>query len=206
MSLRTSICGLVALSMMAVVPPCAAQAVQPGATPSSAPMRVLNGKQLDEDTIIKELQLTAPEGAAEEGVATRGFHGRGDKLFKPAPVAAGPGKLGVLITFVTNSSELTTEARSMLDKMAGAFNSDALVGYQFRIEGHADARGDSMSNSALSLRRAESVLNYLVTQHNIVARRLSAVGKGSTELLNTQRVDAPENRRVVFVTVRDSQQ
>ena len=32
--------------------------------------------------------------------------------------------------------------------------------------------------------------------------RLSAVGKGSAELLNAERPEAPENRRVTIVTTR----
>jgi len=46
------------------------------------------------------------------------------------------------------------------------------------------------------------VVNYLVAAQGIAADRLSPVGKGSAELLNTERPDAPENRRVTIVTKR----
>ena len=50
---------------------------------------------------------------------------------------------------------------------------------------------------------AESVAAYLVNKHGILAERLSAIGKGSSEPLNKVRGDAPENRRVTIVTTRN---
>ena len=43
---------------------------------------------------------------------------------------------------------------------------------------------------------------YLVKTRGILPERLTAVGKGSSEPLNRERIDAPENRRVTIVTVR----
>ena len=74
--------------------------------------------------------------------------------------------------------------------------------YAFSVEGHADPRGNADLNQRLSAARAQSVVNYLVAAQGIAADRLSPVGKGSAELLNTERPDAPENRRVTIVTKR----
>jgi OmpA-OmpF porin, OOP family len=80
--------------------------------------------------------------------------------------------------------------------------SDALAGFAFKVEGHADARGDAERNLKLSQLRAEAVVSYLISQRGILPERLTAVGKGSAEPLNTTRIDAPENRRVTIVTIR----
>ena len=50
--------------------------------------------------------------------------------------------------------------------------------------------------------RALAVVDYLVATHGVAAERLAPVGKGSSELLNPERPDAPENRRVTIVTKR----
>lgn len=55
----------------------------------------------------------------------------------------------------------------------------------------------------LSQQRAQAVVDYLTQQDGIAAERLSAVGKGSSEPLNTRNLAAPENRRVTIVTVTD---
>jgi OmpA-OmpF porin, OOP family len=70
------------------------------------------------------------------------------------------------------------------------------------VEGHADPRGHADANQRLSQLRAEAVVAHLVAKFGILPERLQPVGKGSSELLNTTRVDAPENRRVTIVTNR----
>jgi outer membrane protein OmpA-like peptidoglycan-associated protein/tetratricopeptide (TPR) repeat protein len=47
-----------------------------------------------------------------------------------------------------------------------------------QINGHTDNSGNAASNKALSLKRASSVVNYLV-QHGVTANRLTAKGYGS---------------------------
>ena len=117
-------------------------------------------------------------------------------------VAAGPheGRASILVTFVTDSAELTSRAKAALDVLANAMQSERLANTRFTIEGHADPRGGDDYNMKLSTARAEAVREYLVTQRGLAADRLDAVGKGSSELLNTANVTAPENRRVTIVS------
>lgn len=120
-----------------------------------------------------------------------------------AGVLAAPKKkasASLLITFETNSSELTSAAKQQLDVVAAALKNDRLAEYSFNVEGHADPRGSSDANLVLSQQRAESVREYLVAQHGIAADRLKAEGKGDTELMNRKSPAAPENRRVTIVT------
>lgn len=162
---------------------------------------VLKGSQVTESALIDALAIDAPEGP--EGAKTRGFRPSSrTPSDKPAAAKPGAGKASLLITFASNSSELTSETMATLDVLARALQSDTLAGFTFRVEGHADPRGDAARNLLLSQQRAEAVANYLVTKHAILTERLDPVGKGSSEIMNKARVDAPENRRVTIVTVK----
>jgi OOP family OmpA-OmpF porin len=105
----------------------------------------------------------------------------------------------LLITFDTNSSELTSAAKRQLDIVASALRNDRLVEYRFTVEGHADPRGHADFNLKLSQERAESVKRYLMAQ-GIAEDRLLAEGRGDRELMLPAQPTAPENRRVTFVT------
>ena len=106
----------------------------------------------------------------------------------------------LLITFETNSAELTPSAKQQLGVVAAALKNDRLAEYSFNVEGHADPRGSSEANLSLSQQRAESVRDFLVSAHGIAAERLKAEGKGDHDLLNRKVPSAAENRRVTIVT------
>ncbi len=103
------------------------------------------------------------------------------------------------IIFETNSAELTPTARKTLDVVGDALNSNELSEFAFAIEGHADPRGGTDLNLRLSQARAEAVRTYLVAQHRVDTKRLTAQGKGDRELVNRQNPTAPENRRVMII-------
>lgn len=163
---------------------------------------VLKGSQVTESALIDALAI---DGPAEPGAdaKTRGFRPAAKPGATARPAGTAAGKASLLITFPTNSSDLTGETRTTLDTLARALQSDALAGFSFKVEGHADPRGDAERNKVLSQARAESVAAYLVSKHSILPERLAAVGKGSAEPLNAARPDAPENRRVTIVTNRN---
>ena len=161
---------------------------------------VMKNSQVTESALIDALTVEPPAGAASG--ATRGFRAA-TAANNAAKKPAGPGRANLLITFDTNSATIGGETQTVLDTLARALQSDALAGNMFRVEGHADARGEAENNLKLSQQRAEAVAQYLVSKHGILPERLQAEGKGSTEPLNKVRVDAPENRRVTIVTVRN---
>lgn len=155
---------------------------------------LLKGDKVTEANLLDA--LTPPP----EPVLTRSLKVSRDNS---AGVLAAPKKkpsASLLITFETNSSELTAAARQQLDVVATALKNDRLAEYSFNVEGHADPRGSAEANLVLSQHRAESVRSYLVAQHGIAAERLKAEGKGDTDLLNRKVPTAPENRRVTIVT------
>lgn len=162
---------------------------------------VLKGDQVTESNLVDALSVAPANGAADPSGATRGF--RAARPGSSAPAKAGPGKASLLITFATNSTELSNEAHGLLDTVGRALQSDTLTGFSFKVEGHADARGDAEANQRLSQARAQAVVEYLVAKAGILPERLTAVGKGSSEPMNKKKVDAPENRRVTIVTVQN---
>jgi outer membrane protein OmpA-like peptidoglycan-associated protein len=171
------------------------------ASPALAADPVLKNQEVTESALIDALSVERPQ--TTEGTL-RGFKPAAPGSVNNAGTSkpAGPGRANLLITFETNSSSLTPESMSALDTVAKALQSDALAGLTFRVEGHADVRGDPESNMTLSQQRAEAVVNYLVSKHGVLPERLVPTGKGSTEPLNKARADAPENRRVTIVTTR----
>lgn len=178
----------------------AVAAALPGTAAAEGP--VLKGSQVTESALIDALSVEAPADAAS-GVRTRGFRPANSAATSARPAKAGPGRASLLITFNTDSAVLTPEATHALDTVAKALQSDQLAGLSFRVEGHADPRGDAEHNIKLSQQRAESVIDYLVTHQGVLPERLSAVGKGASELLDPVHPTAPENRRVTIVTLRN---
>jgi outer membrane protein OmpA-like peptidoglycan-associated protein len=124
----------------------------------------------------------------------------GSAPVSPKP-ATQPAKVSLLITFDTNSANLTPGAKQSLDVVGQALASEKLAAARFAIEGHADPRGVAAANLKLSQLRAESVRNYLADSAHIDRARLEAVGKGDSELMNKANPGAPENRRVTIVNL-----
>lgn len=103
------------------------------------------------------------------------------------------------VEFDTGSATLRPASQSTLDEVAQMLKSHPNL--RLRIEGHTDAHGSDTANQTLSQKRAESVLNHLVNEHGIDARRLQAVGKGESEPVasNDTAAGRQDNRRVELV-------
>lgn len=101
------------------------------------------------------------------------------------------------VNFRVGSSALNADAKSKLDAIATkALNSKA---YVLEVTGYADATGSTARNRALSQRRADAVITYLVEQHKIPLRRIvTPYGFGELDPVaeNTTRTGRAQNRRV----------
>jgi outer membrane protein OmpA-like peptidoglycan-associated protein len=104
-------------------------------------------------------------------------------------------KASMQVGFNLGSAQLIERDLVKLDRLADALKSDSLKEYRYQVVGHTDATGPMPLNMKLSRDRADSVVAYLMKQ-GIPAERLTADGKGPNELLDAQRPDAAENRRV----------
>ena len=97
--------------------------------------------------------------------------------------------------FVTNGDKLGPGAPQALSRVAQLVRE--LKG-DVRIVGHTDASGDAEQSRALSLRRAQSVRDYLVRTFGFDAGRFKVDGKGADEPLapNDNAAGRRANRRV----------
>jgi peptidoglycan-associated lipoprotein len=83
--------------------------------------------------------------------------------------------VGDRVFFESDSSELTSQARSTLEKQAQWLRNYRT--YAFTIEGHADERGTREYNIALGARRAQAVRDYLIAR-GVEASRMRTVSYG----------------------------
>lgn len=101
------------------------------------------------------------------------------------------------VNFKTGSAVLSPDAKTALDDIASkALNAK---GYVLEVSGFADSRGSVNLNRALSQRRADAVIRYLVESHNIPLRRIvTPYGYGEMNPVaeNDTREGRAQNRRV----------
>ncbi|MGI8410433.1 MAG: OmpA family protein [Pyrinomonadaceae bacterium] len=101
------------------------------------------------------------------------------------------------VKFRVNSAVLSPESKSSLDEIAMA--AMTMKGYVIEVTGFASAEGGTKMNKALSQRRAQAVIDYLVETHNVPLRRIGqSYGFGELQALadNTTREGREQNRRV----------
>jgi len=102
----------------------------------------------------------------------------------------------VAVPFSINKYELSTDAKSELDKLAG----DIKSGRRFfiAVEGYTDSTGSKAYNETLSRRRADSVTEYLVAKHDIPIFRIHMIGLGQEKPVDDARTRTAraKNRRV----------
>jgi len=103
------------------------------------------------------------------------------------------------ILFDVNESTLQNAARINLEKLALILNK--YEDTEIVIEGHTDATGPEDHNMDLSLRRAQSVANYLTT-NQVLPMRLNTMGYGETQPIDSnETVDGRQNNRRVEVAI-----
>ena len=99
------------------------------------------------------------------------------------------------VNFATGTAELSAPARERLARFAGIVAS--YPDLKFNIEGHTDSTGSAKTNEALSLRRAITVRDYLISQH-VPASRIDAEGLASSHPIDDNETSEgrARNRRV----------
>jgi outer membrane protein OmpA-like peptidoglycan-associated protein len=100
------------------------------------------------------------------------------------------------VNFKFNSDKLGADAKQQIDQMVAGQNQ--YKRYFIAVEGFTDSIGGADYNSALSRRRADAVVEYLVGQHNIPIYRVHMVGLGKDKPVDEARTSAAraKNRRV----------
>src|SRR5260370_22682805 len=81
------------------------------------------------------------------------------------------------VNFAFGKDKLSPDAQEALDKLAA--NKGSMKRFVIAVEGFTDKVGSADYNNALSQRRANNVVNYLVTKYDIPLYRIYMVGLGS---------------------------
>jgi OmpA-OmpF porin, OOP family len=102
----------------------------------------------------------------------------------------------VSVTFGFDKANLTEDDRGQLDGFAGQLTS--AKSYILEVTGGTDSTGPADYNYELSNRRADAVVQYLVTKYNIPAHRFYLIGIGKDQQVapDTTRDGRQKNRRV----------
>jgi len=101
-----------------------------------------------------------------------------------------------VVMFKFDSAKLTDEARDQLDQLVAGKN--AMKRYFIAVQGFTDKVGSEDYNAALSRRRADAVVQYLVAQHDVPVYRVHMIGLGEQKLADEgkTRASRAKNRRV----------
>lgn len=146
--------------------------------------------QIDElSTVANAAQATADQAQASADTANQRINGLDDyEVVKT-----------LTVQFKSGSAFLSPEARTEINKAAAQVRSENLKGWIVAVVGYADSTGKTAQNRSLSERRADAVINYLVTEHNLPLRRLvQPFGYGSLNPVATNDTSEgrAKNRRV----------
>ncbi len=102
-----------------------------------------------------------------------------------------------IINFATASAEIPEANKPILDQAAALMKRAPQV--QLTVKGHTDAVGNAEANKALSQKRAQAIMDYLVKQ-GVDPAQLQAVGYGSEQPVADNATDEGQfkNRRIEF--------
>jgi outer membrane protein OmpA-like peptidoglycan-associated protein len=108
------------------------------------------------------------------------------------------------ILFDTGKADLKPAARANLEGLATSLQNNPQT--NILIVGHTDDTGTDSFNMDLSVRRAQAVKSFIVT-NNVSPSRLSTEGRGETEPIadNTTENGRAQNRRVELAIVANDQ-
>ena len=78
----------------------------------------------------------------------------------------------ITVPFATGSSTIGPKGRAIIDEAAAWVKTQNTKGWMVAVVGFADSTGRTESNITLSEKRANSVIGYLVSKHNLPLQRL----------------------------------
>jgi OOP family OmpA-OmpF porin len=215
---RTSLIALLALSVAATVGCSSKNYVRQQTTPIINKTNELDDLTAKNTNAIKDVDARAQKGIQEVNAKTAEV----DQKAQAAATQAGQAqtvadnavhRVDVLqnavanldnyrvvtetsVHFGFNKDNLTKNAQEALDQLATDVPNTK--GYIITVEGGTDSVGGADYNYDLSERRADSVIQYLASKHNIPAHKIYLVGLGKDKPVddNKTRDGRAKNRRL----------
>lgn len=147
-------------------------------------------QELEENrAATKKALITADEALKSATVANNRINGLDD--YDPVRT--------ITVLFATGNSTLGPKGKAEIDNAAAWVKTQNTKGWVVAVVGFADTTGNTAANRRLSERRANSVIGYLVTKHNLPLQRLvQPFGYGDLNPVadNTTAEGRTKNRRV----------
>ena len=200
---RTSLIALLALSVAATVGCSSKNYVRQQTTPIINKTNELDDLTAKNTNAIKDVDARAQKGIQEVNAKTAEV----DQKAQAAATQAGQAQTvadldnyhvvtETSVHFGFNKDNLTKNAQEALDQLATDVPNTK--GYIITVEGGTDSVGGADYNYDLSERRADSVIQYLASKHNIPAHKIYLVGLGKDKPVddNKTRDGRAKNRRV----------
>jgi OOP family OmpA-OmpF porin len=127
-----------------------------------------------------------------------------DVLLKPAPAAAAikyeKNTVAASALFAHDKAVLTSEGKAALHKLDESIRAKGATVVDIQVVGHTDNAGTEEHNMGLSMRRAEAVRDYMVSEEvspSII--RVSGEGETKPVASNATREGRAQNRRVEII-------
>lgn len=164
----------------------------------NGPGSAVAGPVIQPEDIVKALlpENAGPVVRSMTPAATRGIQIDGE-----LPEELDLPKISLTINFEYDSHRLTHDGMLVLRALGQALSDPRLQQMTFQIAGHTDGKGGDAYNQGLSEKRAQAVVEHLVTFYGADASRLSAVGYGKTRLAVPNDPLSGLNRRVEIINV-----
>ena len=137
----------------------------------------------------RKAQATADEARRSAEIANNRINGLDD--YDPVRT--------ITVLFATGSSVLGPKGRAVIDSAAVWVRKQNTKGWVVAVVGFADTTGNTAANRRLSERRANAVIGYMVTKHNLPLQRLvQPFGYGDSNPVaeNATAQGRAKNRRV----------
>ena len=151
--------------------------------------RKLAGQIAENTELANQAQARADAAMKSATLANNRINGLDD--FDPVKT--------ITVLFATGSSVLGPKGKAEIDKEAAWVKNQNTKGWVVAVVGFADKSGNTEANRKLSERRANAVIGYLVTKHNLPLQRLvQPFGYGDSKPVadDTTAEGRAKNRRV----------
>jgi outer membrane protein OmpA-like peptidoglycan-associated protein len=160
-----------------------------------------NAQEAETEKIINAL---SPKGQnSSKQPVFRGY--KGVEVIGPSVDPQDSPSMDIRIGFSFDSAQLDPNAMITLRRLGEALSDSRLANYSFVIAGHTDAKGAAEYNQALSEKRAQSVVDFLVNVMDVDSKRLTARGYGKSQLFDPKNPEDGINRRVQIVNIGKTQ-
>lgn len=151
----------------------------------------LSWRKVSDISIIEELYINKNVKGQQQAEASKSFTVPTKELETKSEIS----NKKLTIQFVTNSTTLDNEARTLIDREFVSI-AKQFASTRIRIEGNTDGTGNAEYNKNLSYKRAKSVADYLNSEYGIDKNRFIVIGNGSKRALDNNSITSDAQYRV----------